>query len=292
MLPPELSDLVAVPGITDCFISGTRPVVLDRGAGLEEVYNPFRTDAQLRDALVALAFDAGVRLDIAHPMADVVLGDKRLHMVLPYGVSARPELSIRVHRDSPPSYANSELLDQLEQLVGERKTLLVAGPTGAGKTTLARQLLSPLRERIITIEQTPELRLGGRAVQLYSREPNQEGKGGVTLARLVTEALRMRPDRLVIGEVRSEEFGAFLQAVTSGHPGAVTTLHSHSFSALARRLEILGLLSNLEPKLTARLVADCVDAIAQLGWRNGQRAILGIAAPRLKGSQLILEPLA
>ena len=101
----------------------------------------------------------------------------------------------------------------------------------------------------------------------------------------------MRPDRLVIGEVRAEEFGAFLQAVTSGHLGAITTLHSHSFSALARRLEILGLLSNLEPKLTARLVADCVDAIAQLGWRNGQRAILGIATPRLKGSQLILEPL-
>jgi pilus assembly protein CpaF len=138
-------------------------------------------------------------------------------------------------------------------------------------------------ERVISIEQTPELRLLPPAVQLFSREANQEGVGEVTLSELVTHSLRMRPDRLVIGEVRSSEFGALLQAISNGHPGSMTTLHATSLSQVADRLLILGKLSGLSGELTSMLVANSIDYVVQLS-RHSRELEVGI--PQLNGSTL------
>ena len=144
------------------------------------------------------------------------------------------------------------------------------------------------KERIICIEQTPELRLEAPAVQLYSREANQEGIGEVTLSELVTHSLRMRPDRLVIGEVRSAEFGALLQAISNGHPGSMTTLHATSLSKVADRLIILGNLSGLSSTLTSMLVANSIDYVVQLSREQSE---IEVGIPKFDGSKLEIVPI-
>lgn len=278
MLPRKLHELTQIPNLTDLFISGTHPVLIDRGCGLEEISNPYRSASDLQRDMVELSYQHGVRLDLSHPMADLVYGNLRLHMLLPFGIAELPQLSMRIHSRKEPAFDDPQI-ELLHTFARQHKTILVCGATGAGKTTLARTLLQGLDERIITIEQSPELRLGGRTVSLFSREPNQEGRGEVSLSALVTQSLRMRPDRIVVGEVRGPEFGAFLLAVSSGHPGAITTIHADSLKSVPARLEILGLLSGFELTLTARLVAQCVDIVVVLENQSGQRVIREIGRP-------------
>ena len=285
MLPRKLHELTQIPNLTDLLISGTQPVLIDRGQGLEEVPNPYRSVLDLQRDMVELSYEQGVRLDLSHPMADLVLGNLRLHLLLPFGIAELPQVSIRVHGRKEQAFEGPHL-ELLQSLAREHKTILICGATGAGKTTLARTLLQGLHERIITIEQTPELRLGGRSITLFCREPNQEGRGEVTLSDLVTQSLRMRPDRIVVGEVRGHEFGAFLLAVSSGHPGAITTLHAKSLDSVAARLEILGLLSGFEVPLTARLVAQCVDIVVVLENQSGQRVISEVGRPVIESGSL------
>jgi pilus assembly protein CpaF len=176
----------------------------------------------------------------------------------------------------------------LRDALRKKKTIVFSGATGSGKTTLLRALLAESAERIITIEQTPELRLPPPAVQLYSRGANQEGAGEVTLSELVTHSLRMRPDRLVVGEVRSLEFGALLQAISNGHPGSMTTLHATSLAQVADRFLILGKLAGLSASLTSMLVANSIDYVIQL---HRSKSELEVGTPVLLGSQLELAPL-
>jgi pilus assembly protein CpaF len=287
-LPSKLQELVEDPGVRDVLISGEYCGV-DRGYGIARVANPFSAE-ELEGELRQLAFETGVRCDIANPAADIALDRYRLHAVLPYGISTTPHLSLRVHpekhlrlSDLQASGLSKRSVDWLLAALEEKKTIVFSGATGSGKTTLLRALLLETTDRVISIEQTAELRLPPPAVQLYSREANQEGVGSVSPSELVTHSLRMRPDRLVIGEVRSSEFGALLQAISNGHPGSMTTVHATSLSRVADRLLILGQLSGLSSELTSMLVANSVDYIVQLSRGSGE---FQIGVPRLSGSRL------
>ncbi len=295
MLPNWLLRLTQIDGVRDVLLYGAS-CLIDRGYGLEKVRSPFSSSEKLSFALVELAFENGARLDIASPMLDLSLGKLRLHLLLPHGVSSEPSLSVRVHRDEylllenliAANFLNREQAELLSSSVREKKTIAISGPTSSGKTTLLRALLSETTERIITIEQVAELYLPQPAISLTARSSNQEGVGKIGLSELVTQALRMRPDRIVIGEVRKDEFFAFLQAVSNGHPGSLTTLHSTSARQIPQRLIVLGLLSGISAQLTMQLVASCIDLFVQLERDEQGRRLSVIARPEVEGDQLRL----
>jgi pilus assembly protein CpaF len=161
------------------------------------------------------------------------------------------------------------LLDAL----GQRKNLVVCGATSAGKTTLLSALIAELDERVICIEQIPELVIVEPAISMTERVANQEGLGAIPMQQLVIEALRMRPDRVVVGEVRGSEFGVLLQAMNNGHSGSMTTIHSKSLVDLPDRFSMLGQLSNLSQDLTKNLVRSSIQVVVQLQNINGNRTI-------------------
>jgi pilus assembly protein CpaF len=225
-------------------------------------------------------------------MLDLSIENIRLHMLLPHGISALASLSVRVHsRDftSLESLIENNMLSSeqakfLDNAVADKKTILIAGPTSSGKTTLLRALLNNLNERVITIEQVPELFLKFPAVALTARENNQEGIGEIGLTQLVVQSLRMRPDRVVVGEVRKDELVAFLQAVSNGHPGSFTTLHATSLEQIPQRLIILGLLAGFSAELISQL-ASSIDLFVQLE-RSPSRRVSAIARAQLVNAQL------
>jgi pilus assembly protein CpaF len=180
----------------------------------------------------------------------------------------------------------SSQLDLILKSLEERKTIAISGATSSGKTTLLRALLAQCHERVVTIEQVPELFLPSPAVSLTARENNQEGVGQITLSDLVVQSLRMRPDRVVVGEVRRDEFIALLQAVSNGHPGSLTTLHASSIEQVSQRFILLGLLSGVSAQVTAQLVASTIDLVLQLDRQSGIRKLVAIARPELVGNQL------
>jgi pilus assembly protein CpaF len=181
---------------------------------------------------------------------------------------------------------SSSQLDVIRQSLEERRTIVISGATSSGKTTLLRAMLAECQERVVTIEQVPELFLTSPAVSLTARENNQEGVGQITLSDLVVQSLRMRPDRVVVGEVRRDEFIAFLQAVSNGHPGSLTTLHASSINQVPQRLILLGLLSGVSAEVTAQLVASTIDLVLQLDRQAGARQLVAIAKPVLIDNQL------
>lgn len=293
-LPAKLLELVEDSQVRDLVISADY-CAIDRGRGLEQIANPF-SRAELEGELRQLAFESGERCDIAKPAADISFDRFRIHAVLPFGISNAPQLSLRVHPKESLSLDDmvdsgslkSCWADWLRDALRKKRTIVFSGATGSGKTTLLRALLIEAAERIITIEQTSELRLPPPAVQLFSREANQEGVGEITLSELVTHSLRMRPDRLVVGEVRSIEFGALLQAISNGHPGSMTTLHATSLRQAADRFLILGELADLSSNLTSMLVANSIDYVVQLHRDTSE---LEVGTPILLGSTLEIAPL-
>jgi len=284
-LPTWLRQLAEIPGATDVLIASGR-CQIERGKGLENVDLVLPPAAELEADLRRLALELGVRLDIAHPIADAMLGKTRLHFVMPHGISESASVSVRIHPATPmtleelvqSSMMTRRQADYLVSEFSERKTILISGPTGSGKTTLLRALLDSVGGRTIAIEQTPELHLDWPAVNLRSRAANVEGIGEISLNDLVVAALRMRPDRIVIGEARQDEFGAFLQAVNNGHPGSATTIHATSLDAVPRRLLTLGLSAGLSPELTGNLVLAGVDLVVQLD-RDPNRHLVAIGVP-------------
>ncbi len=180
----------------------------------------------------------------------------------------------------------------LRRLVADRTNLLVTGATGAGKTTLLAALLSAASptDRIVTIEDVAELRLDHpHHVRLEARQPNLEGAGAVPLARLVREALRMRPDRLVVGECRGEEVRELLTALNTGHHGGAGTVHASGLADVPARLEALGALAGLDDHGVARQVVSAIGAIVHVGNVDGVRRVEGIARPVLRDGRLGIE---
>jgi pilus assembly protein CpaF len=293
VLPSWLEKLTSIKDVKDVLLNGL-DCLIDRGEGLQRVRSPFSSEDSLSQALISLAFEFGARLDIASPMLDLSIGKLRLHMLLPHGICTSPSLSVRVHSNQvitldelyQRKMISSSQLDVIRQSLEERKTIVISGATSSGKTTLLRAMLAECQERVVTIEQIPELFLTSPAVSLTARENNQEGVGQITLSDLVVQSLRMRPDRVVVGEVRRDEFIAFLQAVSNGHPGSLTTLHASSINQVPQRLILLGLLSGVSAEVTAQLVASTIDLVLQLDRQAGARQLVAIAKPVLIDNRL------
>lgn len=297
-LRPFLDD----PAVTDLFVNGDRGLFVDRGEGIERVRSWRASETEVRRLAVRLIALGGRHLDDASPCVDVRLeGGVRVHAVLaPVAVSGT-SVSIRVPRWAAPDLAVLERAGmftasqrgRLEDLVDRRENILIAGSTGAGKTTLLAALLAgvPPVERIVTIEEVAELRPAHpHHVALEARQANIEGAGGIPLSRLVREALRMRPDRLVLGECRGEEVRDLLMALNTGHDGGAGTLHASSLVDVAARLEALCALAGMDAVSTARQSASAIGVVLHLERTTNGRRVTGWGRPVVEGGRLHIQP--
>ncbi|WP_336854819.1 TadA family conjugal transfer-associated ATPase [Sinomonas albida] len=296
-----LQSLAKDPDVTDIFVNGPGEVWLDRGHGLEGSGVEFASEEAVRSLAVRLVAAGGRRLDDSNPCVDVRLtGGYRVHAVLP-PVSARGTLlSVRIRRERVFELGEFEHLgmvlpeqrEVLEALVDRRVSYLVSGATGSGKTTLLSTLLGLSRpsERIVLVEDAAELNPAhGHVVGLEARHSNVEGSGAVDLADLVRQALRMRPDRLVVGECRGAEVRELLAALNTGHSGA-GTIHANSAESVSARLAALGALAGLSPEATALQAASALGAVIHLDRAGGERRLRTIAAVSERGGTLRIEP--
>jgi pilus assembly protein CpaF len=271
-----LEPLLRLQGITDVLVNGPDEIWIDRGAGLERAAVRFPDDAAVRRLAVRLATAAGRRLDDAAPWVDVGLPDgTRLHAVLPPVSGGGTCLSLRVLRRCSRTLADlaaagalpgaSEEL--LRRLVAGRLAFLVTGGTGSGKTTLLSALLGLVEpgERIVLCEDAAELTPAHpHVVRLLTRPANVEGAGRVELRDLVRQALRMRPDRLVVGEVRGPEVADLLAAMNTGHEGGCGTLHANRPADVPARLEALGAAAALDLPAVHSQAAAALSVVVHL----------------------------
>jgi pilus assembly protein CpaF len=292
------------PDVTDLFVNGAAGLFVDRGDGARRVREWHAAERDVRELAVALIGLGGRHIDDATPCVDVRLErGLRVHAVLAPISQQGTSISIRVPRIAAPDLdelARGGLVDAagaayLERLVADRVNVLVTGAGGSGKTTLLSAMLSraPATDRIVTIEDVAELRpRHPHHVALEARQPNLEGAGGVDLSRLVREALRMRPDRLVVGECRGAEVRDLLSALNTGHDGGAGTLHANSLDDVPARLEALGALAGLDDRALARQVVSAVGCVVHLSrGADGQRRVVGAARPVLRGDRLAVEAL-
>ena len=289
-----LQPLLDRPGVTDVLVNGPHEVWVDAGDGLRRTGVRFDDDAAVRRLAVRLAVTAGVRLDDAAPWVDTALpGGVRLHAVLPPLV-ATTTISLRVLQ-APPTVLPS--IDPVARaLLGDAVAgaggLLVVGPTGAGKTTLLAALLGlvPPDERLVLVEDTAELAVDHpHVVRLLTRAPNVEGVGGVGLEVLVRQALRMRPDRLVVGEFRGAETAVLLGALTTGHRGGAT-LHAAGLAGVPARLLALGAVAGLDAVTVARLAPVAFEVVVALDRVGGRRRVHEIGTLELVDGDLGVRP--
>lgn len=298
-----LSELVR-PGVTDLLVNGADEVWTDSESGLRREHLDHAIDeSALRELASRLVAAGGRHLDHASPCVDARLpGGGRVHAVIPPVAAGGTVISLRFPRRT--ALTLGDLVEtgmlrerdarRLEALLAARANLLVTGSAGAGKTTLLGALMgeAAATERIVTIEDVQEIRIDHpHVVALEARQANTEGVGEVGLAALVREALRMRPDRLVLGEVRGAEVREMLLALGSGHDGGGTTLHARSLDEVGIRLEMLGGLVGLGPGTTARMVECAIDAVVHVERVDGVRRVAGIGRPRRRGDEISIEPL-
>ncbi len=283
-----LAALAADPSVTDILVNGGGAVWVDRGSGLR-LTATLAGEAQVRALAVRLASQAGRRLDESLPWVDARLaGGIRLHAVLPPLAPEGTHISLRLLRAGPRRLAElvevgavlPEWAPLLEALIDRRAAFLVTGGTGVGKTTLLAALLAlvPPRHRIVLVEDVGELAPDHpHVVRLEARRANVEGRGAVGLDELVRQALRMRPDRLVVGECRGSEIRELLAALNTGHAGGCGTLHANAAVELVPRLEALGSLAGLSRAAVQAQAAAAVDVVVHLERRGARRAVVEIA---------------
>ncbi len=252
-----LEQLLADPVVTEVMVNAADAVYVERGGRIEPTAVRFASEGALRDAIERILAPLGRRVDELSPMVDARLADgSRVNVVIPPLSVDGPALSIRRFTGSRPGpdelVASGTLTAQLRELLAHavraRRSILISGGTGAGKTTLLNALSAYIgpSERVITIEDAAELRLRqDHVVRLESRPPSVEGRGEVTIRDLLRNALRMRPDRIVIGEVRGREALDLVTALNTGHDGALSTLHANSPADALRRLETLALMAGV-----------------------------------------------
>ncbi len=252
-----LEELLADPEVEEVMVNRHDSVYVERRGRIEPSEVAFESEQQLRDAIERILAPVGRRVDELSPMADARLADgSRVNVVIPPLAVDGPALSVRrfsAERPGPEALvANGTLTDDLCELLREavraRRSLLVSGGTGSGKTTLLNALSAWIEpsERIVTIEDAAELRLRQpHVVRLESRPASVEGRGEVTIRDLLRNALRMRPDRIVIGEVRGSEALDLLTALNTGHEGALSTVHANSPEDALRRIETLALMAGV-----------------------------------------------
>lgn len=273
------------PAVTDVLVNAPDEVWVERHGRLSRTTTRFASAAEVRALAVRLAAAGGQRLDDAAPTVDARLPDgTRLHAVLPPLGGRCALLSLRVVRPRPftldeltaSGTVPSAAVPVLRGLVAARATVLVSGATGSGKTTLLASLLSlvPHDERIVLIEESGELQpCHPHVVRLVTRRANVDGAGRVDLPELVRQALRMRPDRIVLGECRGAEVRDVLAALNTGHEGGFATVHANAASDVPARLEALGSLAGLSRDALAAQAASAVDAVLHLRRVGPGRAV-------------------
>ena len=297
-----LEALLREPGVSDVLVNAPREVWVDRGCGLERADVAFADDGEVRRLAVRLAAAAGRRLDDAAPWVDARLaGGARLHAVLSPLSPSGTLISVRL----PPTraFTLTELesggsLDPrtaalLRAVVAARLSFLVSGGAGSGKTTLLSTLLGlvPPRERLVLVEDCGELRPDHpHVVRLEARPANAEGAGAVTLRDLVRQALRMRPDRIVVGEVRGAEVVDLLTALNTGHEGGCGTLHANTAADVPARVEALGALAGLSPDAVRSQVGSAVQVVLHLRRRGGVRGVESVSVLRHGADGLDVVP--
>lgn len=292
-----LEPLLALPGVTDVLVNGPGEVWVDRGRGLERAQVSFPDDAAVRRLAQRLAAIAGRRLDDASPFVDAALPDgTRVHAVLP-PITPSTTLSLRVlarRRFELGDLVEVRVAALLRAIVAARLTMVITGGTGSGKTTLLGALLGcvPPSERLILIEDAAEVVTSHRhIVRLLTRPANVEGSGAIGLRELVRQALRMRPDRLVVGEFRGGEMVELLAALNTGHEGGAATLHANAACDVPARLAALGALGGLSRAAVASQVASAFDVVVHLRRRGaGARGVAEIGLIERSGDEVTVAP--
>ncbi len=301
-LAPAIQDLMNDDKITDIVFNGVRSVLVRSSGRWFSVESIFAGMSELQDWAVDLAEAVNKSLNFKEPLSSFVSGDWRITAVLPFGVCSEPNLTFRrvsgVEGVASPEQLftdqrSLELLTKIKQHMDARQSVLIAGAAGSGKTTLLRALLMRYpTERIITIEDVAELNLGlPNAVGLVAREPNGEGVGAVSLSSLLSHALRMSPDRIALGEVRSVELVAMLDALNTGHSGAGATIHANSLEDVASRIEALGLRAGLPLPVIARLAESALGLVVFVSAIGGYK-IEAVGVPRATANGLQVPQIA
>jgi pilus assembly protein CpaF len=302
-----LEALLRDPEATEIMVCGPRRVFVERRGRITPADVGFHDDAHLVHVIDRILAPLGRRVDEASPMVDARLPDgSRVNAVIPPLALDGPALTIRRFAGRPLSghdlvrlgTLDARTLDLLRTAVRSRRNLLVTGGTGSGKTTTLAALAAfvPESERVITIEDAAELRIPlPHVVRLESRPPSLEGAGAVPIRALVRNALRMRPDRIVVGEVRGGEALDMLTAMTTGHEGSLSTLHASSPADAVRRVQTLALMGDLELpyRAVAEQVASALDLIVHQARRaDGTRRVMEVAAVAAGPDGPCLTPLA
>jgi len=302
--PAALVQLLDKPGVSDVLVNGPGAVWVDGSDGLRRVALHLGDAAQLRGLATRLAAQGGQRLDDACPAVDVHLpGGLRLHAVLPPVAPDGPLLSFRVLRrrafDMDQLVAGGTIpavaAPMVTDLIQSRINFLVSGATGAGKTTLLAALLGLVgaTERIVLIEEACEITTNHpHCIRLEAKAANAEGCGAFSLTDLVRQALRMRPNRIVVGECRGAEVRELLTALNTGHQGSCGTIHANSPADLPARLAALGSLAGMDQVTVATQAAAALTAVLHVARdrHSPNRRLVEVAALRLEGQSLVAVP--
>jgi pilus assembly protein CpaF len=287
-----LQALLDDPEITDIMVNGSNPIFIERAGRLLETNIRFRDDAHILNTASRIVTAVGRRIDESQPLVDCRLKDgSRVNIVIPPLAIDGPAITIRKFPARPLRLADltdhgaltQQMADFLALAAELRVNILISGGTGSGKTTLLNALSGAIagNERIVTLEDAAELQLQQKhVIRFETRPPNLEGKGEITMRNLLRNALRMRPDRIIIGEIRGEEALDLLQAMNTGHDGSMSTLHANAPREALTRVESMCALAgyNLSPDAIRQQLAQAVHLIVQVArMRDGKRRITSIS---------------
>jgi len=283
-------------------INGHSQILIDKGKGLEKTNRKFKSEDQLRRLVQQIALSRGKRLDQSQPFVDLSLTKNiRFHCVLAPIASPGTLVSIRIHKSKTFTLNQLQELgmfdlrikDFLNDILKTNKSFVICGGTGSGKTTLLNSLISEIdyAKRILVIEDTKEILSNHpQLISLEARPANIEGFGQITLRDLVKQALRMRADRLIIGEVRGEEVVDWLAALNTGHKGGAGTLHANSIKEVITRFETLGLIAGVSQELITKQLKNSLDYVIYLEKDEKQvRKIKDIGQFIFENSQLDIK---
>ncbi|PWT88761.1 MAG: pilus assembly protein CpaF [Acidobacteria bacterium] len=300
-----LEPLLADPTVSDILVNGFSNVYVERRGKLERTNIRFNDDSHVMRIIDRIVTKVGRRIDESTPMVDARLADgSRVNVIIPPLALDGPTISIRrfgtdrltAQRLTANETLTPQMLELLEGCVKGKLNIMISGGTGSGKTTLLNILSGyiPARERIVTIEDAAELQLKQEhVVRLETRPANIEGKGAVRQRQLVINALRMRPDRIVVGEVRGDEAVDMLQAMNTGHEGSLTTIHANTPRDAISRLETMIAMANLNLPETAvrQQIASAINLIVQVNrMPDGTRKVVSLTeVTGMEGSQVTLQ---